>query len=344
MPHTSKILMLYTGGTIGMVPDEKKRSLVPFDFQSLLDKIPDIRQLDCEIDTDSLDHPIDSSDMKPEHWLRLARRIADGYETYDGFVILHGSDTMAYTASGLSFILENLGKPVILTGSQLPIGVPRSDARENLLTTLEIAMAKKHDGTAMVPEVGIYFEYDLFRGNRCHKISTEDFEAFRSMNYPKLAEAGVNIKYHQNYIAGTPADQFSISEKLETEIGVLTVFPGMTPNYVRPVLENPHLKGLILRSFGSGNAPTDPWFLDMLRDSIERGVWVVNNSQCAGGGIALGKYEASREMKDMGVISSGDMSFESSLAKMMFLLPQTSSYEGFKQLYETSLRGELTDR
>lgn len=326
-----------------MVPDKARRSLVPFDFQSLLDKIPDIADLACEIDTDSLDRPIDSSDMKPDHWLRLASRIAEGYNTYDGFVILHGSDTMAYTASGLSFLMQNLGKPIIFTGSQLPIGVPRSDARENLLTTLEIAMAKKPDGTPMVPEVGIYFEYDLFRGNRCHKISTEDFEAFRSMNYPKLAEAGVNIKFHENYIAPAPEGAFSIANELETEVGILTVFPGMTENYVRPVLENPHLKGIILRSFGSGNAPTDEWFLDMLREAISRQVLIVNNSQCAGGGIALGKYEASREMRDMGVISSGDMTLEASLAKMMFLLPQVSSYEEFRTLYECSLRGELTE-
>lgn len=338
---TSKILVLYTGGTIGMVKDPDNQTLIPFDFQYLLDKIPEIAQLDCQIDTDSLDKPIDSSNIKPAHWIRLANRIKQDYDQYDGFVILHGSDTMAYTASALSFLLENLAKPVILTGSQLPIGVARSDARENLLTTIEIAMARRKDGLAMVPEVCVYFEYDLFRGNRVHKISTEDFEAFQSLNYPKLAEAGVNIKFNEAFISRPSKEVFQVSDRISTDVSTLTLFPGMTPEYVKATLGNQAMKGLLLRSFGAGNAPTDPWFLEAIRECIEQGVYVIDISQCVGGGVALGKYEASQALKKMGVISGSDMTFEAGLTKLMYLLPQNLSYTDFKKVYESNLRGEL---
>lgn len=343
MAGNSKILMLYTGGTIGMVRDPDNEHLIPFDFSYLLEKIPEIAQLDCEIDTDSLDRPIDSSNIKPEHWERLARRITADYDYYDGFVILHGSDTLAYTASALSFLLKNLAKPVVLTGSQLPIGVARSDARENLLTTVEIAMARRDDGLAMVPEVCVYFEYFLFRGNRCHKMSTEDFEAFQSLNYPKLAEAGVNIKYNSIYIHRPAKDPLELCSGFEQNIGVLTVFPGMTEHYVRRIIEDAELQGLIIRSFGSGNAPMDHWFLTSLEKAINNGLHVVNISQCAGGGIALGKYEASKAMLEMGVISGGDMTFEAGLVKMMFLLDKNLGKEEFREAFTRDLRGELTE-
>lgn len=326
-----------------MVPDITSNTLVPFDFQYLLDKIPEITQLGCSIHTDSLDRPIDSSNIKPEHWLRLANRISFDYDKYDGFVILHGSDTMAYTASALSFIFNNLAKPVVMTGSQLPIGVARSDARENLLTTIEIAMARRKDGLAMVPEVCIYFENDLYRGNRTHKISTEDFEAFESMNYPRLAEAGVNIKFNETFIHRPPKDPFEISQIISNEVGILTVFPGQTEEYVKSVLNNNKMKALILRSFGSGNAPMDRWFLDALRESVSNGVHIINISQCVGGGIALGKYEASKEMRDMGVISGSDMTFEAGLTKAMYLLGKQLTHADFKKQYETNLRGELSN-
>lgn len=341
MPDTSRILMLYTGGTIGMMQDPKSGSLKPFDFQRLLDQIPEIRHFDCEITTDSLDRPIDSSDMKPQHWIRLAKRIATGYHDYDGFVILHGSDTMAYSSSALSFLLENLGKPVIFTGSQLPIGITRSDARENLLTTLEIALAR-NDNKPIVPEVAVYFEYDLFRGNRIHKISTEDFEAFQSLNYPKLAEAGVHIKFNNNYISPIPQTELKLHDAMDENIGVLTVFPGMGQAYVQAVLNTPGLKGLVLRSFGSGNAPTDQWFIKTLESAIKKGVHVVNISQCNGGGVIQGKYEASKGLKEIGVISGGDMTFEAGLTKLMFLLAQNLSEGEFRKAYETNLRGELS--
>ena len=339
--HPVRILLLYTGGTIGMVMDMENESLVPFDFDYLLEKIPEIRQLDCHIDTDSLDKPIDSSNIKPEHWLRLAKRIEQNYTDYDGFVILHGSDTMAYTASALSFLLKNLHKPVILTGSQLPIGVARSDARENLLTTIEIAMARRKDGLAMVPEVCVYFEYDLFRGNRVHKMSTEDFEAFNSMNYPKLAEAGVNIKFNDNYILNPPKEALQLGPAISTEVGVLTVFPGITPEFVKAVFSAP-MKGLIIRSFGAGNIPMDPWLIEAIQEVMDKGIYVVDVSQCVGGGVALGKYEASKALKHMGVISAVDMTFEAALTKLMYLLPFEFDYSDFRSYYESDLRGELT--
>ncbi len=344
MEGTSKILMLYTGGTIGMVKDDHTQSLKPFNFEHLLSQIPEIGQMDCEISTDSLDHPIDSSNMKPEHWLRLAKRIYTDYAHFDAFVILHGSDTMAYTSSALSFLLENLGKPVILTGSQLPIGISRSDARENLLTSLEIAIAKNEQGQAMVPEVAVYFEYDLFRGNRIHKISTEDFEAFQSLNYPKLAEAGVHIKYHKSVINPHPSKPIKLNQNLCNEVAVLTTFPGMSQAYVEAVLNISNLRGLVLRSFGSGNAPTDAWFLEALRNKIEAGLVVVNISQCDGGGVIQGKYEASKGLLEMGVLSGQDISFEAGLTKLMYLLGENLSPSELKKAYETNLRGELTQK
>jgi L-asparaginase len=343
MSEQSRILMLYTGGTIGMVKAVDSDSLIPFDFEHLLEQIPDIARLECTLDTDSLDKPIDSSNIKPEHWLRLARRIEQDYDNYDGFVILHGSDTMAYTASALSFLLYDCKKPVILTGSQLPIGMPRSDARENLLTTLEIAMARKADGSPVISEVCIYFEYDLFRGNRTHKVSAEDFDAFESLNYPKLAEAGVHIKYNTPALLnGKARDSQRFKKVLSTEISVLTVFPGMTPAYVSSVLAQ-DVKAILLRSFGSGNAPTDPWFISALREAIAHGKLLINVSQCNGGGVQLGKYEASKEMLDMGVISARDMTFEAALTKGMFLLAQGLDAAAFKNTYEQDVVGELSE-
>lgn len=342
MPHSSKILMLYTGGTIGMMKDPQTGALRPFDFQRLLHQIPELAEMDCEIHTDSLDKPIDSSNIKPEHWVRMAQRIAQDYTHYDAFVILHGSDTMAYSASALSFLLKNLSKPVIFTGSQLPIGITRSDARENLLTTIEIALARREDNLAMIPEVAIYFEYDLFRGNRTHKSSTEDFEAFQSLNYPKLAEAGVHIKYHQAYIHHPSKDSLEVYGRFEEEVGVLTMFPGISPSFVEAVLANKKMKGLVLRTFGSGNAPTKSWLLKALEKTAKKGVPIVNISQCNGGGVIQGKYEASKGLLEMGVISGGDMTFEAGITKMMHLLGEGCEGEAFRKNYEKSLRGELT--
>ena len=342
MSADAKILMLYTGGTIGMIRNEKTGALQPFDFENLLDKIPELGKLNCEIHTDSFDEPIDSSNIKPENWIRLATRIRRDYSRYDGFVILHGSDTLAYTSSALSFLLENLNKPVVLTGSLLPIGIARSDARENLITAVDIAMEKNQDGSAKVPEVAVYFEYDLFRGNRIHKLSSEDFEAFRSFNYPKLAEAGVNIKYNHNAIARPSEGGLYCNERMDASVGVLTVFPGMPESIVSCLADNPNLKGLILRTFGSGNAPQDEWLVRMIGNMNQRGVRIVNLTQCNEGGVSPGKYEPSRRLEEAGVISAYDMTFEAGLTKMMYLLTFGLDYDTFKEQYETSLRGELT--
>lgn len=336
------ILMLYTGGTIGMIRDEDTGSLQPFEFNNLLKQIPELDQLNCHIDTDSLDSPIDSSNIGPPEWQRLARRIASSYHQYDGFVVLHGSDTMAYTASALSFMLQNLSKPVVLTGSQLPIGIPRSDARENLLTTLEIVLECNDEGGARVPEVGIYFEYDLFRGNRVHKNSTQDFEAFHSFNYPKLAEAGVRIQYNDLHIARASTGTFRLRPELDARLGVLSLFPGITPEFALPVLENPHLQALIIRTFGSGNGLTAPWFLRGIESCLERDTAIINVSQCSGGGVFQGQYESSRQLKQLGVISGHDMTFEAASTKAMHLLGQGLHGEAFAEAYQENLAGELT--
>lgn len=343
MSSRAKILMLYTGGTIGMIKDQLG-SLQPFEFHNLLQQIPELNQLNCDIDTDSLDAPIDSSNLGPDHWQRLAQRIAAGYHEYDGFVVLHGSDTMAYTASALSFMFHNLSKPVIFTGSQLPIGIPRSDARENLLTTIEIALAKNEEGGARVPEVAVYFEYDLFRGNRLHKRSTQDFEAFQSMNYPKLAEAGVRIKYHDNYIARSSPGPFHLDPALDPQVGILSAFPGMQSHFALPVLENPKLKALIYRTFGSGNSPDAAWLMQGLKQFIDRGGKVINITQCEGGGVFQGQYASSRALLEMGVISAQDMTMEAAITKLMHLLPKDLDQAAFKENYERNLKGELNEQ
>lgn len=325
-----------------MMKDEVSGALRPFDFHHLLEQIPEISQFDCEIDTFSLANPVDSSNIKPDHWVRLASRIRDGYEQYDGFVILHGSDTMAFSASALSFLLENLAKPVIFTGSQLPIGITRSDARENLLTAIEIALARRADNLAMIPEVAIYFENHLLRGNRTHKISTEDFMAFRSLNYPELAEVGVHIKYNDSAIRTPAKDALICHDNFSGNVSILTMFPGMSPSYVKAVLADEAMDGLIIRSFGNGNIPTDEWLLEELRKTVQRGVEVVNISQCTGGSVEQGKYETSKALLEMGVISAGDMSFEAGLTKMMYLLGHGFRGHEFKKLYTRNLRGELT--
>lgn len=342
MNAQSKILMLYTGGTIGMVLDPENDSLIPFNFEILLNQIPEIMAMSCSIEVDSIDEPIDSSNIKPDHWLRLSSRIAKSYDDYDGFVILHGSDTMAYSASALSFLLENISKPVILTGSQLPIGVARSDARENLITSIEIASAKKPNGEALVPEVSIYFEYNLYRGNRTHKISAEDFEAFKSMNCPELAIAGVNIKYNANAIRKASTEKLKVQKRWSTEVGVLSVFPGISPSFIKALFSDTSMKGLVIRTFGSGNAPMDDWFIEAIKNAIESGLRVVNISQCIGGTVEQGKYEASKALKEIGVIGGRDMTLEAGLTKLMYLLAQDLSNAEFKLKYESSLRGELS--
>ncbi|KIC95270.1 asparaginase [Flavihumibacter solisilvae] len=338
----TRILIIYTGGTVGMVIDAGTGALKPIGFKEIRDNIPEIVKLGYEFEVHAFNPPMDSSNMHPKVWVELALIIEKEYDRYDGFVILHGSDTMAFTASALSFLLENLSKPVVLTGSQLPIGEIRTDAKENIITALEIAAARK-GSKAIVPEVCIYFDYQLFRGNRSKKYNAEKFEAFYSMNYPALAEAGISIKYHREYIIRHSEQPLKVHRRLDSSVAVLKIFPGITEATVEGVLQTPGVKAVILETFGSGNATTEPWFINCLRKAIKRGVILLDITQCDGGAVELGRYETSMQLKEMGVVSGYDMTFEAALGKLMFLLAQKHSRARLKELLETSLRGELTN-
>lgn len=340
----ARLLIIYTGGTIGMAWDEEARTLVPMSFSQLRHHIPEIARLGCEFEVHSFNPPIDSSNMSPQTWAILANIIYENYQHYTGFVILHGSDTMAFTASALSFMFENLDKPIILTGSQLPIGEIRTDAKENIITAMEIASARDEQGKARVPEVCIYFDYCLFRGNRTKKFNTESFEAFRSINYPLLAEAGINIRYHHKFIAKSNGEPLKLYTQLNTDIAVLKMFPGITEATVSAILGSRGLKAVILESFGNGNTITDDWFINALEKSIKSGIVIVDRTQCDGGSVSLGRYETSTRLKQIGVTNGNDLTFEATVAKLMLLLGQGYPPEKVKQRMEISLRGELTEK
>ncbi len=336
----TNVLIIYTGGTIGMINDPKTGVLVPFNFEQITDHVPELKRLKYKLTVHSFDPLIDSSNMSPEIYKELALRIQRDYDQYDGFVILHGSDTMSYTASALSFMIENLDKPVIFTGSQLPVNGIRTDAKENLITALEIA-AEKRKGKAMVPEVCIYFDYKLFRGNRSFKYNSEKFEAFRSPNYPILAEAGVYLKFNRNYILKPNSEPVKFHTKLDSAIGILKLYPGISPAIVRAALAA-DCKAVIMETFGSGNTSTERWFLDLLREAIKEGKLILNISQCKVGTVELGRYETSRELREMGVVSGYDMTFEAAVTKLMYLLGNFKSNKKIAEYLETDLRGELT--
>ncbi|WP_445709812.1 asparaginase [Flavobacterium sp.] len=340
MQNKVQILLIYTGGTIGMIKDPETGALKAFNFKKLLNKIPELKLLDCEIDTISFEEPIDSSNMNVKYWQQIAVIVEENYSKFDGFVVLHGSDTMSYSASALSFMFENLTKPIIFTGSQLPIGDLRTDAKENLITAIQIASLQEK-GEAVIQEVGLYFEYKLYRGNRTTKISAEHFNAFASPNFPELAESGVHLRVNKDVLlkkAGNKA--LKINKNFDQNVVILKVFPGINEKVVDAVVNISGLKGIILETYGSGNAPTEEWFVAKLKEAIEKRIHVVNVTQCTGGAVAMGQYETSTQLRELGIISGFDITSEAAITKLMYLLGQNVAFNVFKTIFETSLRGE----
>jgi L-asparaginase len=335
---------VYTGGTIGMIKDYKTNALKAFDFNQITKNIPELAQLNCTIKTISFNEPIDSSNMNTTFYVEIAETIENNYKEFDGFVVLTGSDTMSYISSAISFMFENLQKPIIFTGSQLPIGDLRTDAKENLITSIEIACARKDD-KPVVSEVCLYFEYKLYRANRTTKINAEQFEAFTSMNYPALAESGVHLNFNKHYMYH-PKDeekQLVIRKKLVNDIAILKLFPGITKQVVESILSIKNLKGIVLESYGAGNAPNTEWFLELLKKAIFNNIRIVNVTQCKGGAVAQGHYETSIGLKEIGVISGNDITTESAVAKLMYLLNENLSLKEFTYYFEKSLRGEVSE-
>jgi len=341
MAKKPKVLLIYTGGTIGMVKDYKTGALKAFDFEKLIENIPELHQISCHINSICFKTPIDSSNMNVTYWIEIAEIIENNYKSFDGFVVLTGSDTMSYTSSALSFMFEHLAKPVIFTGSQLPIGDLRTDAKENLITAIQIAVAKEN-GEPIVPEVALYFEYQLYRANRTTKINADQFEAFSSLNYPSLAISGVNLNFHKEFIR-KPLKQYPliVRKNLVQDIVILKLFPAITKDVVSSILKIKDLKGVILETFGSGNAPTENWFTSLLQETINKGIPIINVTQCKGGSVNQGQYETSVKLRDMGVINGKDITTESAVAKLMYLLGEKLSAEKFKRNFETPLRGEM---
>jgi L-asparaginase len=324
-----------------MVKDPLSGALQPFPFEDIYKLMPVLRNFDYTLHSISFDPLIDSSNVTPSFWVKLATLIEENYEAYDGFVVLHGTDTMAYSASMLSFMLENLNKPVIFTGSQLPMGVIRTDGRDNFINAIEIAAAR-HNGSPMVPEVAIYFENKLMRGNRTNKYNAENFNAFLSGNYPPLATVGVHIRYNSELILKPGTDQLKVHKSLDNSVLILKLFPGIAEIVVKNALNIVGLKGVILETYGAGNAPTDEWFIAALEQAIARGIIIYNVTQCKGGAVDMGKYETSMKLGQIGVIGGSDITTESAIAKMMFLLGQGHKNGEIERLLQVSLRGELT--
>ncbi|GAA4313138.1 asparaginase [Pontixanthobacter gangjinensis] len=342
MKTKSRILLIYTGGTIGMIKDYDTGALKAFNFDELLQNIPELKILEHEIETLSFEEPIDSSNMNPAYWEMIAGTIDDHYDLYDGFVVLHGSDTMSYTASALSFMFENLTKPIIFTGSQLPIGDLRTDAKENLITSIQIAGLRKN-GKPVISEVGLYFEYKLYRANRTTKVNAEHFQAFASMNHPALAESGVYLSVNYKALWKPNRKQKTkLHTGFDDEVLVLKMFPGISESTVEYILSKPNLKGVVLETYGSGNAPNASWFLDILEKKIKNGLRVVNVTQCIGGSVSMGQYETSVGLKRIGVVSGKDITTEAAVSKLMYLLSKDLSPKVFRTIYETSLRGEMS--
>jgi L-asparaginase len=337
-----KVLVIYTGGTLGMVYDSKTDNLVPFDFAQIPDNLPEMARLDFEISVLTFDKLLDSSNMNPTVWINLAEIIEENYSDFDSFVILHGTDTMAYTASAMSFLLEGLSKPVIFTGAQLPIGVARTDAKENLITALEIAASRTHNHPT-VSEVCIYFNSLLLRGNRARKHESVQFNAFESENYPILAEAGIKIEYNKPYLKHYDSDAvLKVRKTLDENVIILKLFPGITEKVVRNILEIKGLRGVVLETFGSGNAPTVEWFLKLMKEFVEKGIIIFNVSQCNGGRVTQGRYQTSQFMLEIGVVSGADMTTEAAITKLMFALGQSTDNQEVKKILKHSISGEMS--
>jgi len=336
------ILLIYTGGTIGMIKDADTGALKSFNFENLIIKIPELKLLDCNITSISFKSPIDSSNMNPEYWVQIAEIIESNYDAFNGFVILHGSDTMSYSVSALSFMLENLTKPVIFTGSQLPIGDLRTDAKENLITSIQMA-ALQYRNKPVIKEVGLYFEYKLYRGNRTTKINAEHFEAFESLNYPHLSESGVHLKvFKENLYKPNSRKKLVIHKKLDTNILLIKLFPGISKLILEHLINTPNIKGIVLETYGTGNTTTEEWFINCLKQAIKKGIHIINVTQCSGGSVLMGQYETSTQLKSIGVISGKDITTEAALTKLMFLLGDNISDNTFKTIFETSMRGEMS--
>jgi L-asparaginase len=345
MSKKPNILLVYTGGTIGMIKDYRTNALKAFDFSRILEKIPELEQLNCVIKSISFDIPIDSSNMNTQYYRDIVEIIENNYNDFDGFVILTGSDTMSYASSAISFMIENLHKPIVFTGSQLPIGDLRTDAKENLITSIEIASARKGE-KPVISEVCLYFEYKLYRANRTTKINAEQFEAFASMNYPTLAESGVHLNFSEHYIY-KPSEvekKIIIRKNLVTDILILKLFPGITKNVVKSILNTKDLKGVILETYGSGNAPDEIWFLNLLKQAIAKNIRIINVTQCSGGNVIQGHYETSVALKQIGVISGKDITTESAVAKLMYLLNENLTLDSFTFYFEKPLRGEMSSK
>ena len=342
--NKAKILLIYTGGTIGMREDPNTRALKPFDLNHIRERVPEIGRYASTIDLVAFDPLVDSSDIEPSIWQQLATLIKEKYQFYDGFVVLHGTDTMAYSASALSFMLDNLTKPVIFTGSQLPIGAPRTDGKENIISSVEIAATMDENGNAVVPEVCIYFNSMLMRGNRAMKTNSEGFRAFTSPNFHLLASAGINIKYSLNFIRTpkVPHEEFSINTTLDTRVSVLKLHPGMTPPVVRYILCSPETRAVIIETYGSGNAPTKKWFTDIVKEANSMGKIMVNVTQCIQGSVNMNLYETGQSMAAAGLINGYDITTEAALGKLFVLMGKSDDNQWVKQMMVQDLKGEIT--
>ncbi|MFM7023623.1 MAG: asparaginase [Flavobacteriales bacterium] len=337
---SKSVLIIYTGGTVGMV-DSGNGVLLPFDIQNLLKWIPELGRFDFRIEFVAFETPLDSSNIGPQEWQKLGQIVADNYDKYTGFVVLHGSDTMSYTASALSFMFDELSKAVIFTGSQLPIGALRTDAKENILTAIELAAMTDKSGKSLIPEVGIYFENHLFRGNRTIKANSENFDAFLSPNFPALAEVGVHFRLKETAVR-KPNMSFSYKSKLSSDVALLKVFPGFSAKVFQSVFDNHYLKGLVLETYGTGNIPQDKHLIAGLKTLSERGVHVLVVTQCIMGSVELGRYATSEDLKALGVHSGHDITSEAAVTKMMHVLANYESAESVRTLLRKSIRGEMT--